>query len=193
MSHTLTPGTAPPQYTPAVLDPGWLSRVTASTAWRTAAHTMLDDAAFPELSIGSLGAGGTADTFDLEHDATAWLYQVDGAVSRAVVNPTRMTLEQRDYFGFDRAVLFTHEKRAIAHRGNLLRLWLQRSSASEAFTLLVAPTALSTSNRRRGVDSVILPTAASDLREALRDAVVTSARMNATVMLARRIDRQDLY
>lgn len=192
MSSPLT-DPLPEGYAPAHINVAWLAALTEDTAWRAVSHAVPEQMPFPHLRTGTLADAGTAPLFDLEHEQTAWFYNVMQSVSDAHVNPAIMTREQFYGFGSDRAVLFTHEKRAVAHRGNFLRLWPQHSDVCGAFALVCAPTAMSTVHWRSPLDALIVPLSATRLQDAVRDTVVASARMNTTVLLARTIDRQDLY
>lgn len=178
----------PDEYEPARIDPAWLAALTDSTAWHAPSNAVPTPVPFPRLATGPLGDTGTAPLFDLEHAPTAWFYNIGHQVSDAHVNPAGMTREQHDWFNVDRAVLFTREKRAIAHRGNLLRLWPAHSDVTGEYALVCPPTVTgpySTST----VDGLMVDLSATDLPAAVRDAIVASARMNTTVLLARTIDR----
>lgn len=109
-------------------------------------------------------------------------------LSEAHLHPAPMTLEQDRWFSSDRAVLDTYEKRAIAHCGELLRLWPQHSDVQGLYSLVCAPTTVTWNSN----DGVILDLAAAHVNGALPDAIAVSARMNTTVLVAQHIDRMYL-
>ncbi len=178
----------PDEYAPARIDPAWLAALTDNTAWRAPSTAVPTPPPFEPLKTGTLADAGTAPLFDLEHARTAWFYNIGRNVSDAHVNPAAMTVEQFFGFHFDRAVLFTREKRAIAHRGNLLRLWPAHSDVTGEYSLVCAPTPIHPSQMFT-VDGLMVELSATDLPAAVRDTIVASARMNTTVLLARTIER----
>ncbi|MFI2753278.1 hypothetical protein ACGIF2_07565 [Cellulomonas sp. P22] len=178
----------PDGYVPARIDPAWLAALTDDTSWHATSPAVPTPVPFPRLETGTLGDAGTAPLFDLEHATTAWFYSIGYQVSDAHVNPADMTREQHDWFNFDRAVLFTREKRAIAHRGNLLRLWPAHSDVTGEYALVCAPTVRGEYDLSN-VDGLMVRLSATDLPAVVRDVIVASARMNTTVLLARTIDR----
>lgn len=178
----------PDEYVPARIDPAWLADLTDDTSWRAPSHAVPTPVPFPRRETGTLADAGTAPLFDLEHATTAWFYNIRHELSDAHVNPSDMTREQHDWFSIDREVLFTREKRAIAHRGNLLRLWPAHSDVTGEYALVCAPT-VKGEYRLSNVDGLLVILSATDLPTVVRDAIVASARMNTTVLLARTIDR----
>lgn len=181
--------------TDAVDDPleGYV-RPTADTAWWLAG---VDDASaiappgqsapqtgtFAPLAIGPLGRTGTVPLASIDHDRTAWFYGKNAFVSDAVPGAEPMTADELHWFVSDRANLRTYEKRAVLDRGKVLRVWPRRSPRKGRFVLLTPPTATEVSVRPKGVDGLVLETGAL-LRPALRDAIITSARLDDTVVLA---------
>ncbi|MCC2317915.1 hypothetical protein [Cellulomonas chengniuliangii] len=178
----------PDEYVPARMDAAWLATLTDDTSWRAPSHAVPTPPPFRHLDTRTLADAGTAPLFDLEHAHTAWFYNIGHEVSDAHVNPAPMTAEQFYDFNLDRAVLDTHEKRAIAHRGNLLRLWPAHSDVTGEYSLVCAPTPQHPS-QMFPVDGLIVSLSATDLPAVVRDVIVASARMNTTVLLARKIDR----
>lgn len=178
----------PDEYEPARIDSAWLAALTDNTAWHAPSTAAPTPPPFSPLKTGTLADAGTAPLFDLEHARTAWFYTIGREVSDAHVNPAVMTAEQFYWFNFDRAVLFTREKRAIAHRGNLLRLWPAHSDVTGEYSLVCPPTPIRPS-QMFPVDGLMVDLSATDLPAVVRDTIVASARMNTTVLLARTIDR----
>ena len=179
----------PPGYVPARIDDAWLAALTSATSWRAALPAPPAPVPLRDLPTGPLADAGTAPLFDVEHEQTAWFYRVTDHVSAAHLHPGPMTDEQYWWFGSERAVMYTHEKRAIAHRGELLRVWPQHSDVDGAYGIVCAPTAVT---RGQLADGPIIDLVSTDLGAAVRDTIVTSARMNTTVVLARTVARMYL-
>ena len=169
----------------------WLAGVDDASTIAPPSQCAPETGTFATLAIGPLGRTGTVPLTSVDHDRTAWFYGKNAFISDAVPGAEPMTVDELHWFVSDRAVLRTYEKRAVLDRGKVLRVWPRRSTATGRFVLLTPPTATEVSVRPRGLDGLVLETG-TQLRPALRDAIITSARLDDAVVLARVISESSL-
>jgi hypothetical protein len=187
------PPRPPAEPEPAVIDEAWLATLTDDTAWSGHAGDLADVSGFRRLAIGPLADRGTRPVLDVDHDETAWFYRKERSVSDAVLRTGSTTREEHFWFLNDRAVLVTYEKRAVVHRGRVVRLW-PRSTATEGdLEMLVPPSPRHPYLSTYVDDTLVESTRTRSLAGALRTALETSTRTGRPVVLGTETERQDLY
>ena len=180
------------------IDLDWLAQLTRASAYSAPAHTLDVPLMDRPLPIGPLAGRGTRPLFDVDHEETAWFYlrgqYVPGSftaratASDAILRPGRLSRDETSWFGSAKEAFLGYEKRAVAHRGQLVRLWPQVSDR-ELDLRTVSPG----TGARTGQVGDLERARTNTLAGALSGAILESEARWTTVILAAEVDRVDLF
>lgn len=180
------------------IDLDWLAQLSGASRYVAPAHTLDVPLLDHPLPIGPLDDRGTRPLFSVDHEETAWFYlrgrYVSGSyearmtASDAILRPGRLSAEETFWFVGSKEAFFGYEKRAVAHRGQLVRLWPQSAHPPQGlFTISPGRGALT------GEIGDLEPARTNTLAGALSGAILESEAGSTTVILAAKVDRVDLW
>lgn len=180
------------------IDLDWLAQLSGTSRYVAPAHTLDVPLLDHPLPIGPLGDRGTRPLFDVDHEETAWFYlrsrRPSGSsvwrmtASDAILRPGRLSRDETYWFGSTNEGFLGYEKRAVAHRGQLVRLWPEVGQQDRGLWTISPGTGAWT-----GQAGDLEPARTNTLAGALSGAIIESEARWTTVLLAAEVDRVDLY
>jgi len=180
------------------IDLDWLAQLSGASRYVAPAHTLDVPLLDRPLPIGPLGDRGTQPLFGVDHEETAWFYvrrqyssgsfASHKAASDAILRPGRLSADETYWFGGGKEAFLGYEKRAVAHRGQLVRLWPEFGQQDRGLWTVSPGT-----GSRTGQAGDLEPARTNTLAGALSGAILESEARWTTVLLAAEVDRVDLF